>query len=130
MPRGCRLRKCGLGLGGVPGYATAFLGLRFDAIDFLSTEHNVSFMSRRGEGLRHEAALWRDGSQPQHSPGHLPGLSISDVHDGANFSAPASGGCEANIAGLGHPGDAWQDKSYSEIVQFGRGAGRGILDEH
>jgi hypothetical protein len=33
-------------------------------------------MSRRGEGLRHKAAFWRDGSQPQHSPGHLPGLSI------------------------------------------------------
>ena len=71
-----------------------------------------------------------DGSQPRYSPGQLPGLSICEVHDGANFSAPASGGCEANIASLGHPGDAWQDKSYSEIVQFGRGAGRGILDEH
>jgi hypothetical protein len=52
------------------------------------------------------------------------------VQSGANFSAPASGGCEANIAGLDHTGDAWQDKSYCEIVQFGRGAGRGILDEH
>jgi hypothetical protein len=52
------------------------LGLKSDAIDFLSTEHNVSFMSRRGEGLRHKSAFWRDGSQPRHSPGHLPGLSI------------------------------------------------------
>ncbi len=33
-------------------------------------------MSRRGDGLWHKAAFWRDGSQPQHSPGHLPGLSI------------------------------------------------------
>ena len=87
-------------------------------------------MSRCSEALRHIATFSREGSQPRYSPGHLPGLSISNVHDGANFSAPASGGCEVNIAGLGHPGDAWQDKSYCEIVQFGRGAGRGILDEH
>jgi hypothetical protein len=106
------------------------LSFKFDAIDLLSAKHHVLFMSRFGEALRHIAAFSRDGSQPRYRPGHLPGLSICEVHDGANFSAPASGGREANIAGLGHAGDAWQDKSYGEIVQFGRGAGRGILDEH
>ncbi len=63
------------------------LCLKFDAIDLLAPKHHVLLMSRCGEALRHIATFSRDGSQPRYSPGHLPGLSISDVHDGANFSA-------------------------------------------
>ena len=55
------------------------LGLKFAALDFLSAKHSLLFVSRCSEVLQHTAAFWRDGPQPRHSPGHLPGLSICEV---------------------------------------------------
>jgi hypothetical protein len=51
-------------------------GLKFVALDFIGAKHSLSSVSRGSEVLRHIATFWRDGSQPRHSPGRLPGLSI------------------------------------------------------
>jgi hypothetical protein len=52
---------------------------RIQRIDFLNAGHRLLIVSRGSEALRLWLLSGENGSQPRHSPGHLPGLPFCEV---------------------------------------------------